>query len=334
MALVSVAPRESAIAREPVPPPVIELRGLRLSYGDNDIVQSLDLAVAPGQVYGLVGPSGGGKTTILRAMLGLLRPTEGEACLFGQPSADLPRALRRNVGYVPQAFNLYPNLTVGENLGFVAGLYGLGWLQRRRRIRKTLEAMELSEHRGKLARELSGGMQRRLQLAAALLHEPALLVVDEPTAGIDPILRARCWEEFRAIAEQGRTVFFTTQYVNEAESCDYVALVANGRLLAEGTPGMLRRLAYGGDVIEVVSPDLDWAGVGALAAQPDVRRVESALLPGKVEVLVEDAGRAAPALVRAIEQAGYRVDRTEVSQPTFDAVFTRLVERYTERSHA
>jgi ABC-2 type transport system ATP-binding protein len=305
--------------------PVLELDGLTVRFGGQEIIHNLSLAVTPGQIYGLVGPSGGGKTTLLRAALGLLAPDEGEARLFGEPALSLPRRLRQRVGYVPQSFTLYPNLTVGENLDFVAGLYGLGWRHRRRRIRATLETMDLSEHRGKVARDLSGGMQRRLQLAAALLHEPGLLVVDEPTAGIDPVLRARCWEEFRAIADSGCTVFFTTQYVNEAEQCDYVALVAGGGLLAEGTPGALRRLAYGGDVVDLAAPDLDWSAVSELARLPLVRGVDRAA-PGWVRVLVDDAARATPELVRALEDANCHVEQADASQPSFDEVFTRLVE--------
>ncbi|HLH23266.1 MAG TPA: ABC transporter ATP-binding protein [Chloroflexota bacterium] len=306
--------------------PVIELVGLTLGYDGQEIIRNLSLAVTPGQIYGLVGPSGGGKTTLLRAALGLLQPMEGEARLFGEPALTLPRRLRQRIGYMPQSFALYPNLTVRENLDFVAGLYGLGWRHRRRRIRETLDTMDLSEHRGKVARDLSGGMQRRLQLAAALLHEPSLLVVDEPTAGIDPVLRARCWEEFRAIADSGRTVFFTTQYVNEAEQCDYVALVAGGGLLAEGTPAALRRLAYGGDVVDLASPCLDWSAVSQVARLPLVLGVDRAA-PGWVRVLVEDAARATPELVRALEDANCHVEAADASQPSFDEVFTRLVER-------
>jgi ABC-2 type transport system ATP-binding protein len=256
-----------------------------------------------------------------------LRPTGGTASVLGQPALRLPRALRARIGYVPQQFSLYPNLTVGENLDFVAGLYGLGWIRRRRRIRDVLDVIELSDHRRKLARNLSGGMLRRLQLAAALLPEPDLLLVDEPTAGIDPILRARFWEEFRAIASEGRTVFFTTQYVNEAELCDYVTLVADGRLLAEGTPAALRRLAYGGDVVDLSSPDLDWTAIQYLARLPLVRGVERAA-PGWVRLLVEDSERATPGLVRATEELGRHVDRVVANPPSFDEVFTRLVERH------
>src|SRR5215211_8115797 len=135
----------------------IVLEDLRLGYQDQETIHDLNLTVAPGQIYGLVGPSGGGKTTILRAILGLSRPWAGRVMVLGQPSTEMPRGLRTRLGYVPQSFALYPNLTIGENLGFVAGLYGLGWRRRKRRKRAVLEAPDLWEHRGKLARQLSGG---------------------------------------------------------------------------------------------------------------------------------------------------------------------------------
>jgi ABC-2 type transport system ATP-binding protein len=306
--------------------PTVALRDLTLAYGGGDpIIDNLSMVINPGQVYGLIGPSGCGKTTVIRSVLGLLDPTDGEVSVLGQSDKPMARSVRRRIGYVPQAFELYPNLTVAENLSVVGGLYGLGWIHRRRRIRETLELMELGDSRNKLARKLSGGMKRRLQLAAALLHEPDLLVVDEPTAGIDPILRARFWEEFRAIAESGRTVLFTTQYVNEAELCDSVALLAEGKLIAEGTPDQLRRKAFGGEVITVRSPALDWQVVAALAKLPFIKKVEQARI-GEVVLLVEDGAEAAPEVVRLLEEGGKHVDATATEQPSFDEVFTRLVQ--------
>jgi ABC-2 type transport system ATP-binding protein len=309
----------------PSAPPVLEVDNIRLGYEDRDIISGLNLGVTPGQVYGLVGPSGGGKTTLLRAALGLLEPKDGEARLFGHPALELPSRLRRRVAYVPQSFTLYPNLSIAENLDFVAGLYGMGWRHRRRRMRHTLEAMDLWEHRRKLARELSGGMQRRLQMAAAFLHEPDLLLVDEPTAGIDPILRARCWDEFRAIADAGRTVFFTTQYVNEAELCDYVALVAGGGLLAEGTPAKLRRDAYGGDVIDLTAAGLGFGDAEVLQELSQVSDVEY-VGRGRLRLRVDDAARATPEIARALEDRGRRVEAMDTNQPSFDEVFTHLVQ--------
>ena len=152
---------------------------------------------------------------------------------------------------MPQSFTLYPDLTVRENVDFVASLFGMLWRSRRRRTREVLELVDLWDVRGRRAGRLSGGMQRRLELACALVHDPALLFLDEPTAGIDPLLRGRVWDELHRLRDEGRTLLVTTQYVNEAESCDQVALIAEGRLIALATPDELRRLAVGGDVIEI-----------------------------------------------------------------------------------
>ena len=152
---------------------------------------------------------------------------------------------------MPQSFTLYPDLTVRENVDFVASLFGMLWRSRRRRTREVLQLVDLWDVRGRRAGRLSGGMQRRLELAGALVHDPALLFLDEPTAGIDPLLRGRVWDELHRLRDEGRTLLVTTQYVNEAESCDQVALIAEGRLIALATPDELRRQAAGGDVIEI-----------------------------------------------------------------------------------
>ena len=171
--------------------------------------------------------------------------------VLGEEPRRFRRQTRERIGYMPQSFTLYPDLTVRENVDFVASLFGMLWRSRRRRTREVLELVDLWDVRGRRAGRLSGGMQRRLELAGALVHDPALLFLDEPTAGIDPLLRGRVWDELHRLRDEGRTLLVTTQYVNEAESCDQVALIAGGRLIALATPAELRRLAAGGDVIEI-----------------------------------------------------------------------------------
>ncbi|MDP9474488.1 MAG: ABC transporter ATP-binding protein, partial [Actinomycetota bacterium] len=229
----------------------VEAKGLVKRFGGDEVLKGINLAVERGEIFGLIGPSGAGKSTLMRTLTGYLSPSEGEVEVLGRSPATFGPEEKRRVGYMPQGFVLYGQLSVRQNLNFIAGLYGLGFGERRRRVQETLEFVELWEHRRKAAGDVSGGMQRRLQLAAAIVHEPELLFVDEPTANLDPILRRRFWEEFRALREGGRTLFVTTQYVGEAELCDRVGLLADGKIVATGTPEELRRQAFGGENIEL-----------------------------------------------------------------------------------
>jgi ABC-2 type transport system ATP-binding protein len=225
---------------------------------------------------------------------------------------------------MPQSFTLYPDLTVRENVDFVASLFGMLWRSRRRRTREVLELVDLWDVRRRRAGRLSGGMQRRLELAGALVHDPALLFLDEPTAGIDPLLRARVWDELHRLRDEGRTLLVTTQYLNEAESCDQVALIAMGRLIALSTPAELRRLAAGGDVIEIETA-ARFDGM-ALADLPFVRRVRQDG-PQHLTLTVDDGGTATPDAVDAINQRGGEVVYAREIRATFDDVFAALVAR-------
>ena len=178
----------------------IEVENLVKRFGGEEVLGGLDLRVGKGEIFGLIGPSGSGKSTFMRTLTGYLAPSEGKVEVLGKPPSEFAPKDQRRVGFMPQGFVLYGELSIRQNLNFVAGLYGLRFGERRRRVRETLEFVELWEHRRKTASNISGGMQRRLQLAAALVHEPELLFVDEPTANLDPILRRRFWEEFRQLS--------------------------------------------------------------------------------------------------------------------------------------
>ena len=310
---------------------VVGTKNLVKRFGGEEVLKGVDLAVEPGEIFGLIGPSGSGKSTLMRTLTGYLAPSEGEAEVFGLPPATFGPKERRRIGYMPQGFVLYGQLSVRQNLNFVAGLYGLGFRGRRRRVREALEFVELWEHRRKAAAKVSGGMQRRLQLAAAIVHEPELLFVDEPTANLDPILRRRFWEEFRQLREAGRTLFVTTQYVGEAELCDRVGLLSDGRLVAVGTPGELRREAFGGESIELTlaGEPSRLAGVlgplDGLARAVEVRRDEGAgEALSVVRLLVDDADAELPAVLKALDGADVR--SAAVPKPSFDEAFFRLVQ--------
>ena len=215
------------------PPLAIDVHGLRKSFGPRAVVQGLDLRVARGQICGFLGANGSGKTTTLRMLCGLLTPDAGEGtCLGLDVRKDAPR-IRRRVGYMTQRFSFYEDLTVQENLDFVGRLYELP--DREARIAAVLERAGLTDRRSQLAGELSGGWKQRLALAACVLHEPELLLLDEPTAGVDPKARREFWDLIHSLATEGITVLVSTHYMDEAERCHKLAYIAYGRLMAQGT---------------------------------------------------------------------------------------------------
>jgi len=303
----------------------VATKGLVKRFGDEIAVNGLTFAVPRGCIFGFVGPSGCGKTTTIRLLTGFYKPTSGSVMVLGCSPQCFDADTRSRIGYMPQNFVLYPNLTVWENLSFSASIYGVD-LQRERRFRQLLDFVQLTADRTKKAHELSGGMQRRLSLAATLTHDPELIFLDEPTAGIDPMLRQKLWSHFRELQKEGRTLFITTQYVGEAAYCDLVGLMAEGRLLAMDTPANLRRRAFGGDAVDVELPDLvDTSTLSLLEGFPFVRRVIR-LGEKSVRIVVNQAGTAVPALVQWHKERGIEVESIQEYQPPFDEIFVQLVE--------
>jgi ABC-2 type transport system ATP-binding protein len=302
--------------------PIISVRDVTRAFDERVVVDDLTFDVSPGTILGVVGPSGSGKTTTIRMLTGTLGRSQGEISVLGEDPMRFSRRVRGRLAYMPQLFSLYEDLSAQENVGFVAALYGIGPFRRTSRIKRALEVVDLLDARHVLARDLSGGMQRRLELACALVHDPEILFIDEPTAGIDPILREAVWDELRRLRSEGRTLVVTTQYVSEAEYCDQVALILDGQLVALDAPEALRRLAFGGDVLQIttdraVDPDL----LANVAGVQNVRQPG----PRTLTATVSDAGSLTPRIVEAIRAAGIGVAGIEEQQPTFDEVFTELV---------
>jgi ABC-2 type transport system ATP-binding protein len=309
--------------------PIIDVRGADVVFGDAGI-HDLTLQVERGTIFGMIGPSGSGKTTSVRLLTGIYPPAKGEVRVLGRTPSRFSARTREKIGYMPQLFTLYPNLTVIENLNFVASLYGLGYFRRRRRLEYLLELVELQDARNRLGRQLSGGMQRRLSLACALVHNPALIFADEPTAGIDPVLRAKFWEHFRELRDHGRTLFITTQYVGEAAYCDLVGVMREGQLIHVDTPDGLRKRALGGEIIRlVVDPRYELAAAELLFPQPfvnDIHRDRSQ--PGLLQVYVNEASEALPAIFAVLGQRPeITIQAAEEYLPPFDDVFVELMEQ-------
>ena len=308
--------------------PIISARGVTRAFDDRVAVDDISFDVEPGTILGVVGPSGSGKTTTIRMLTGTLTRTAGEMRVLGEDPMRFSRRVRGRIAYMPQLFSLYEDLSAQENVGFVAALYGIGPFRRRRLIRRALEVVDLFDARHRLARDLSGGMQRRLELACALVHSPDVLFIDEPTAGIDPLLRQSIWEELHSLRDEGRTLLVTTQYVTEAEYCDRVALIVDGELVAHDEPDVLRQMVFGGDVIQIdttraVDPDL----LTSLAGVKGVRQTS----PRQLMITVEDAASLTPTIIDTLRGGGVEVAGIEEHQPTFDEVFTGLVEQRRSR---
>lgn len=327
------APWMASSPRNAVPassgtPAVVSFVDVVKLFGKEIVLHGLNFAVPQGRVLGIIGPSGSGKSTTVRLMLGMYRPTSGSVTLFGQDPSRLKRTDRERVGYMPQDFVLYPTLTAEETLHFAASLYGIPWGQAARRSRELLKFVDLDEARNRRAGDLSGGMRRRLSLAATLVHDPDFLVLDEPTAGIDPILRVTIWEGLKQARDSGKTLVVTTQYITEAEYCDSVLLVYEGMIIAAGTPDELRHTATGGDMLDVrlrqpIEPEV----ADRLRDLPFVVAVEGRQRPDEMRVTVHSLTNDLPLLAAFFDlEAGGQAEM-EPYVPSFEDVFVRLVNQ-------
>lgn len=302
-------------APEP-PAPAIDVHGLTKRYGARTVVDHVDLQVGAGRICGFLGPNGSGKTTTIRMLCGLLTPDEGEGTCLGLDIRTQALAIRRQVGYMTQRFGLYEDLSIRENLDFIARLFELP--ERRRAVDGALDQLGLTGRQHQLAGALSGGWKQRLALAACLIHQPRLLLLDEPTAGVDPAARRDFWDRIHELAGQGITVLVSTHYMDEAERCHELVYIAYGRVLARGSEAEILQAARL-TVFELSGPGAP-AQVAALKRAPGVQSV--AAFGNAVHVAGRDAALLAQALAPLAQADGLVVRRAE---PNLEDVFISLI---------
>ena len=296
--------------------PIIIVENLTRKFGDFVAVDHVSFTVGAGEVVGSLGPNGSGKTTTIRMLLGLYEPTEGKATVLGYDAFRQSEEVRSRAGYMSQKFALYDDLTTLENLVFYGGVYGIN---DRKRIQRTLELVGLSGHESTLTRSLSAGWRQRLALAIALVHEPKLLFLDEPTSGVDPSARRAFWDLIYELAEGGVMILVTTHYMDEAEYCERVGVMRDGKLLAMDTPTNLKQSIIKGDVWEVFAYPLE-RGLEILSTLPGVERVG---LTGDHLRTISQQVRP-EALKQALIQSGVEVQKIEHGEPTLEDVFISL----------
>ena len=308
---------------------VVQTSGLTKKFGSLVAVDHMDLSVNAGEIFGFLGPNGAGKTTTVRILCGLMMPTSGTATVVGHDVVTEPEEVKQRIGYMPQAYGLYDDLTVDENLEFFGSVYRVPRDERRKRADEILQLVRLEEFRKHYAGQLSGGMKRRLSLAVSLIHNPELLILDEPTAGIDPPLRRIFWQYFRELNKRGVTFFINTHYMDEAELCDRLALISYGKLVSLGSPTELKRKAVGGERIEFVTADLPRTGE-ILKDSELVREIHTS--DGGIQLIVEEAASAIPRLTSLLREHGVEVLQVRQLQPSLEDVFIKLVEDAGERT--
>jgi ABC-2 type transport system ATP-binding protein len=300
---------------------VIVADGLTRRFGDFVAVDRLSFSVGPGEIFGFLGPNGAGKTTAIRMLIGVLPPSEGTARVAGHDVAAEPLAVRRAIGYMSQLFSLYGDLTVRENLDLFAGLYDLTGQRREERIRWALASAGLAARQGQLTTTLPLGLKQRLALGSAVLHEPAVLFLDEPTSGVDPLARRAFWDLIAELADAGTTVLVTTHYMEEAEHCHRLALMNRGRLIALDAPASLKA-SLERAILEVRSADPSRAA--AVVAR--LESVEDATMFGRaIHVVVREESAARDQIAAVLAREGIEVRGVDRVRPTLEDVFVSLV---------
>src|SRR5713101_1773627 len=299
----------------------VETREISKTYGHLIAVDKLSLEIDEGEVLAFLGPNGSGKTTTIRMLCGIITPTSGQGRVLGFDVATQSEAIKARIGYMSQRFSLYEDLTVHENLAFYAGVYQVPRAQREKRVGELIEMAGLTGRERQLAGQLSGGWKQRLALGCAIVHQPPLLFLDEPTAGVDPLSRRSFWTLIYGLARAGVTIFLTTHYIDEAEHADRVALMLDGRMVALAPPRELREKGLSGTLLEVeCEPAVD-----ALELLPGIPGVHEVTLYGTMLHVLVDDGLSAAKLTALLRQRGFTVTSVRAIKPSLEDVFVSRI---------
>jgi len=303
---------------------VVRAEHLSKRFRKAEALRDLDLAIGRGEVFGLVGPDGAGKTTTMRLLAAIMRPTTGSAVVLGYDTVSQAEMIKAHVGYMAQQFTLYRDLSVRENLLFFADVFEVVGTERSDRIERLLAFASLGQFADRLAGQLSGGMQKKLALACTVIHEPDLLLLDEPTTGVDPVSRREFWEILTDLHLQGATIVITTPYMDEAERCSRVGLLYEGELIECDTPERVRGM-LAGEMLEVRTEDV--AAARLIAAQVD-GVVEVQVYGDRLHVMVDDAGKRARDVADAIRRSGVAVESVRQVSPRMEEAFISLIRQH------
>ncbi len=305
---------------------MIETRGLGRDFGRVRAVEALDLAIGRGEIFGLVGPDGSGKTTTLRLLAAIMDPTRGWAKVAGFDTVWQSEAIKRRIGYMAQQFSLYGDLSVAENLDFFADIFGVRGRERALRMKRLLDFAHLQPFRQRRAAHLSGGMQKKLALACTLVHQPEIILLDEPTTGVDPVSRREFWDILTDLHIAGTTIMVSTPYMDEAERCSRIGLLYRGRLMVCDSPDKVRAMVPG-DLLEFRPADAEMAtrGTRALAGLEGVLEIQT--YGDLLHVFVDNQDGREPEVIKRLEQAQVSYSGLRRAQPRMEEAFISLIQR-------
>jgi len=307
-----------------MPDNAVEIRDLVKRFGDFVAVDHINMEVRRGEIFGFLGPNGAGKSTTIRVLCGLLAPTSGSATVGGLDVGTQSELIKQRIGYMSQRFSLYDDLTVEENIDFFSGIYGVPRGRRNERKDYVLKMAGIEERRSSLTRLLSGGWKQRLALGCAILHEPPILFLDEPTSGVDPIARRTFWDLIYELSRAGHTIFVSTHYMDEAEYCHRLALMYRGKVTALGTPAELKQSLGSHHLLLLQVSDIV-SSMKLLESVPGATDV--AVFGGGLHVTVENDASAIPQIRQVLESAGIQVPILEPIEPSLEDVFVAMIER-------